>query len=611
MKKSKTTWDLTIIYKSINDPRIESDIKVIENSITKFVSKYDKVPLEFTKTKESVFEVLKDYDTLLDTLESMKVVTYFYCLADINLTDNKIRAKKNKILERLNDFDRKLIFFRDGLSKIESNVQKEILNDKSFASHHYFLKRIFENKHRLSPAEENIMSLKKLPAHGMWVDMAKKAYSTVKLNWKGKVYDANEASQIISKMTDLKRREKLALEIYRALEKAGDFAEAEINAIVTNKKINDNLRKYDKPYDATVREYENESKTIESLIKAVTDAYKISHKFYKLKAKLLGQKKLNYWDRGVDIGKINRRFDFDYSVTKLTEIFNTIDPRFSKLLNDYVANGQIDVHARQGKQGGAYCRSGHVEPTFILLNHNDKYYAFSTLAHEMGHAIHTYLSRKQKPLYSGYSTALAETASTFFENYSREYVEKEFSQKEKLIALHDRISNNIATIMRQVACFKFELDLHNTIREKGYLSKEEIGELHNANMSAYMGPSVKFAKETRYGFVDWSHIRRFFYVYSYAFGLLVSKTLLRKYKEDKNYWSKIEQLFSSGCKDSPENLLAEIGLDIRGDEVWKSGLKSIEEEVNHFEKLVNEELVNKVRGKRVKVPTSLKLRRAG
>jgi oligoendopeptidase F len=105
-----------------------------------------------------------------------------------------------------------------------------------------------------------------------------------------------------------------------------------------------------------------------------------------------------------------------------------------------------------------------------------------------------------------------------------------------------------------------------------------------------VGPSVKFAKETRYGYVDWLHIRRFFYVYSYAFGLLVSKALLRKYKEDKNYWSKIEQLFSSGCKDSPENLLAEIGLDIRGDEVWKEGLKAIEEDVDLFEKLVKEHL---------------------
>ena len=606
MKKVKTTWDLTQIYKSINDPKIESDIKIIEHSITKFAEKYNKSPLEFTKTKEGVLEALKDYDIMLETLESMKVVTYFFSLADINLLDNKIKAKKNQILERLNDFDRKLIFFKDGLSKIDKTLQDEILKDNNFDSYNYFLKRIFENRHRLSPAEENIMSLKKLPAHGMWVDMAKKAYSTIQLTWKGKVYDTNEAGQIFSTMTDLKQREKLALEIYKALEKASEFAEAEINAIVTNKKINDNLRKYDKPYDATVREYENETKTIENLVKAVTDAYKISHKFYKLKAKLLGQKKLNYWDRGVDIGKISKKFDFDYSVTKLTEIFNTIDPKFAKLLNQYVSNGQIDVHARKGKQGGAYCRSGHVEPTLILLNHNDKYYAFSTLAHEMGHAIHTYLSRKQKPLYSGYSTALAETASTFFENYSRDYVENEFSPKEKLIAMHDRISNNIATIMRQIACFKFELDLHNTIRAKGYISKEEIGDLHIANMSAYMGPSIKFAKETRYGYVDWSHIRRFFYVYSYAFGLLVSKILLKKYKEDKNYWSKIEQLFSSGCKDSPENLLAEIGLDIRGEEVWKFGLKAIEEEVNEFEKLVNEELGNKVRGN----PPSPRLRGA-
>lgn len=590
MKKEKNVWDLTLLYKSINDPRIERDINFIDNCITDFAKKYHTDNLEFINSKDTILFALGDYNDLLDKLERIKIYTYFHSIHDINLSDNKIKAKKNKVFEQLNDIDRKLIFFKDAISKIKSPIQEEIMKDLAFGDFHYFLKRIFENKHRLTPAEENIMSLKRLPAHGMWVDMAKKAYSTTMLKWKGKMIDINEAHQILTKMTNIGQREKLALERYKALEKVGDFAEAELNAIVTNKKINDKLRNFANPYDATVLDYENETKTIENLVETVTKAYKISHKFYKLKAKLLGQKKLNYWDRSIDIGKINKKFTFSESVKKLNEIFSTIDPKFSKLLNEYVQNGQIDVYSRKNKQGGAYCRSGYVEPTYILLNHNDKYYAFCTLAHEMGHAIHSYLSRVQKPLYSGYSMALAETASTFFENYSRDFVEKDFSPKEKLIVLHDRISGYIATIMRQIACFKFELDLHNTIRQKGYLSKEEIGDLHIKNMSQYMGPSVKFAKETRYGYVDWLHIRRFFYVYSYAFGLLVSKALLRKYKEDKNYWSKIEQLFSSGCKDSPENLLAEIGLDIRGDEVWKEGLKAIEEDVDLFEKLVKEHL---------------------
>ena len=590
MKKEKTVWDLTLLYKSINDPRIERDINFIDNCITDFSKKYHTDNLEFINSKDTILVALGDYNDLLDKLERIKIYTYFHSIHDINLSDNKIKAKKNKVFEQLNDIDRKLIFFKDAISKIKSLIQEEIMKDLAFGDFHYFLKRIFENKHRLTPAEENIMSLKRLPAHGMWVDMAKKAYSTTMLKWKGKMIDINEAHQILTKMTNIGQREKLALERYKALEKVGDFAEAELNAIVTNKKINDKLRNFANPYDATVLDYENETKTIENLVETVTKAYKISHKFYKLKAKLLGQKKLNYWDRSIDIGKINKKFTFSESVKKLNEIFSTIDPKFSKLLNEYVQNGQIDVYSRKNKQGGAYCRSGYVEPTYILLNHNDKYYAFCTLAHEMGHAIHSYLSRVQKPLYSGYSMALAETASTFFENYSRDFVEKDFSPKEKLIVLHDRISGYIATIMRQIACFKFELDLHNNIRQKGYLSKEEIGDLHIKNMSQYMGPSVKFAKETRYGYVDWLHIRRFFYVYSYAFGLLVSKALLRKYKEDKNYWSKIEQLFSSGCKDSPENLLAEIGLDIRGDEVWKEGLKAIEEDVDLFEKLVKEHL---------------------
>jgi oligoendopeptidase F len=204
----------------------------------------------------------------------------------------------------------------------------------------------------------------------------------------------------------------------------------------------------------------------------------------------------------------------------------------------------------------------------------------------MGHAFHGELCQKQGTIYSSYSTSLAESASTLFETLAVEEVSETLSDKEKIIALHDRINDDIQTIFRQIACFNFEKDLHQAIRSKGYLTKEEIGWFHNKNMKAYLGPLYQFTENDGYFFVTWSHIRRFFYVYSYAYGQLVSKALVRRYRQDKKFWSKIEQYLSAGGKDSPENILKEIGLDVTKPEFWKEGLKELEENIIKLEKLV-------------------------
>jgi oligoendopeptidase F len=205
----------------------------------------------------------------------------------------------------------------------------------------------------------------------------------------------------------------------------------------------------------------------------------------------------------------------------------------------------------------------------------------------MGHAFHTLLSRKQDPIYADYSTSLAETASTLFESIASEAVYETLTDKEKIIVLHDKIGDDISTIFRQVACFNFEKEIHETIRAQGYVSKEVLADMHNRHMKAYLGPVFEMDHDDGYMFVQWSHIRRFFYVYSYAYGMLVSKALLRKYKADKTFWSSIEKFLSAGEKESPENILKEIGIDVTKPDFWLEGIREIEDDLAKLEKLVS------------------------
>ncbi len=255
------------------------------------------------------------------------------------------------------------------------------------------------------------------------------------------------------------------------------------------------------------------------------------------------------------------------------------------MLDNFARRGQIDVYPRQGKTGGAYCSGLNQHPTFLLLNHVDDIRSVETLAHEMGHAIHTELSKKQLPHYRGYSTATAEVASTFFEQLAIAKLEQHLSDKEKLIFLHNRLLGDISTIFRQIACFNFELELHQRIREAGQLDKEEIAKLLAKHLRSYTGAAMKVTSDDGYFFVSWSHIRRFFYVYSYACGQLVSRALYEKWKADPSYATKIEQFLKAGCSMSPENIFKSIGIDTTDPAFFEGGLKAIESDISQLEKL--------------------------
>jgi oligoendopeptidase F len=258
-------------------------------------------------------------------------------------------------------------------------------------------------------------------------------------------------------------------------------------------------------------------------------------------------------------------------------------------LNSYITQGQIDALPKKGKKGGAYCSGEINQPTFVLLNHVDNVQSLMTFAHEMGHAFHTELSKSQSPLYQRYTISVAEVASTFFENIAFQEVFPKLSAKEKIIALHDRINDAIATVFRQVAAFNYELDMHRQVREKGALSKEEMATIHNKHMKAYLGPLFTMKEDDGYMFVQWPHLRYFFYVYSYAYGELISKALYARYKEDPSYMNEIEKFLSAGGSKSPEQIFKDIGIDTSKPEFFVKGFKSIEEEIKELEHLTSEQ----------------------
>ncbi len=582
----KTTWNLGLLYKNHEDPQIETDIKAIEKAYAAFDKKY-RGKTDYLKNEGKLLVALTDFESLFKKLAISKPLQYFQLAQD--LSDDAIaRAKSTQIMERLTKNEHKIVFFELSLAKIPAQLQKKFLSSKKLSHFRYFLKCIFDRaKHDLSEAEEKIMGLKSIPAYQQWITATDKILNKQVVEFQGKKLPVAEASQKIHDLP-LKERRELHEKTMKVLEGVSDIAESEINAVVMDKKINDELRGYKEPFDATILGYQNSKKSVFALVEAVTKNYSISHRFYALKAKLLKLPNLEYSDRNVGIGENVKEVKFEEAVAILREIFGAADKRYLDILNSYLENGQIDVYPKVGKTGGAYCAGASKIPTFVLLNYTNTLDQVMTFAHEMGHAIHTEISKGQPPLYEHYTISTAEVASTFFEAMVFDALFEKMTKEEKVLALHNKINDDIQTIFRQIACFNFETDLHNGVRAKGAMSKEEIGALMNKHMADYMGPITKMKDIDGNFFVTWSHIRRFFYVYSYAFGQLISKALYAEYKKDKKFIEKVNIFLASGGSDSPENIFKAAGIDVTKPDFWLRGLKSIEKDIETLEKLTRD-----------------------
>lgn len=581
--KMKTAWNLTLLYKGPDDPAIERDMRAIETAAAAFEKKY--AGKAFTASPELLARAMGEYDALMELFGEPSPWWYFALMNKTDAGNALVSAKMAAFEERFAKARNRAAFFALEIGKIPKKDQKRFLSSRALAPYAYFLEKIFaEAKHMLSLKEEQLANLLSQTSYSMWVDGQEKLLSGQTIQWNGKATPLPEVQGVLAELPDAKRQEAQA-KLNEAFKSISHFAEAEINAVYSYKKTMDELRGFEQPYEATLLAYETDKKTVEALVRAVTESFGVSRKFYSLHAKLLGKKKITFADRGAMIGTVSKKFPFEDAVDIVRSTLSGIDARYGAILDSYLANGQIDAFPKKGKRGGAFCWSMGLKPVFVFLNHADTIGSVETLAHEMGHAIHSELSKSQPALYRDYPMSAAEVASTFFEQAATDALEKDLSDKDQITLLHNRIMGDIATIFRQIACFNFELELHETVRREGMVSKERIAAMLVKHLKSHMGPVMDFADDDGYYFVYWSHIRSFFYVYSYAYGQLISKAMYARYKADRSYAGKVAEFLSSGSSRSPKDIFKSIGIDTADPSFWKDGIKAIEDDIKKLERL--------------------------
>jgi len=553
--------------------------------------------LSFAKKWRNRVDYLKKPSILRKALDELENLSKNYAPREpryLNLRsskesdNNEIKARINNVTAFYTPIFNELEYFDINISKIPKKHQPKFLKSKELQKYKHFLEKIFRRgEHNLTEAEEKILNLKSPLCHRNWTRMLSSLISKEEVEIiddklkKGKIPFSQITPLLQSRVK--KVRDTAAREFYRVLDKHSDVAEHEMNSILQNKRINDELRGYKRPDEASHLGDDIESAVVDKLLERVTEHFKVAQKYYSFRTKLTGIKKPRYYERFVSVTKNeSTKYSYDKSVSLVYKVLASLDSEFGDMFMKMVKNGQIDVYPQKGKQGGAFCNYGGLkEPTYVFLNHNNELRNVTTLAHEMGHAINGELVKKnESPFNMSDSLATAEIASTFMEDFVLERLSHEISDEERLPLLIENLDDITSSIFRQVAAYNFEKELHEQARLKGYISKQEIGQIFAKHMKSYLGPVFNLEKELELGWIHWDHFRYFFYVYSYASGLLISKYLQREVRKNPEFIKKVKEFLSTGGSKSPKDILKELGVDITKATFWDTGLKEIERELD-------------------------------
>ncbi len=578
-----TSWNFADLAQSDTDPNLDKRLEESRQAVAAFRDKWRDNGDYLTKPailKQALDELeLLERDHGCNAWQSY----YFSLRLQQNQLDNTVKTASRVADEASIELYNQLQFFTLSLAKIGTEQQALFLADSQLSDYRYFLQQLFaEQPYVLSDQEEKILNLVSQPAVRSWVDMTESFLAKEEVE--SLSADGQSAAQTVPQLMALLNnsnkpiRDQAADHVHAIMGRQSAVATEEMNAVLGFKKINDDLRGFARPDAGRHLGDGIDSQTVDSMLDAVSSRNDLPHKFYSLKAQLLAQDKLAYHERNVEAGSVDSRYSFEDTVALINKVFSQLDPEFATITTKFITDGRIDVFPAKGKSGGAFCAHNLLtQPTYILLNHTDRLQDVLTMAHELGHGINNELTRQvQNSLNFGTSLATAEVASTFMEDFVLEELLKEADPAGRLAILMMKLNDDMSSIFRQVACYRFEQSLHRNFRQKGYLSTEEIGDIFNQHMAEYMGPAVEQTSGCENWWVYWSHIRNSFYVYSYASGLLISKSLQAMVHSNAKDIQKVKQFMAAGTSDSPSGIFAAAGITINDASFWSAGLNQIE-----------------------------------
>ena len=576
LQTPKVRWDLSALFSGLDDPRIEAAWTAAEASADLFAEEYRGKVADLSP--EALEEAIGKLEALYANVS--KPIGYAGLRHATDSGSSEVGAFYQAQIERSTSLSVKTMFF-------ELELQKAPDVEPRGRYAHYIRTARALSPFRLSEKEEIVMEEFANTGSRAWDRLFEELTSNHTYRLNGADVTQEELLTLL-RDADRSVRQGAADAFTAGLKEMERTLVFLYNTLLQDKAIEDRLRGMEYPEQSRHLSNELERSTVDLVVDMCVENYPLVARFYRVKKGILGLEDLTHIDRYAPLFDAEEAVTWDEAKGIVLGSFGAFSEEMRTRAEEFFDKNWIDAEARKGKRGGAFCayNTPDTHPV-ILQSFQNRMDDVMTLAHELGHGVHASLSREQSYLNFHGTLPLAELASTFGEMLVFERLVAGASLKDRLALYADKVEGTFATIFRQASMFRFEQRCHNARRTTGEITAEEFGDMWQESIGAMFGDSLTLGEGHR---MWWSYVGHFigspFYVYAYSFGELLALALYQRAKDEgAPFVDKYLAVLRLGGSQTPQELMARLGIDLDDRAFWQGGFATMEALVAEFERL--------------------------
>jgi oligoendopeptidase F len=581
-----TRWSLSDLFESQNSPDMQVALAQMEMLVEQFESHREGLQADISIN--AFLSVIKDYEAI--NYLARRVYSFAGLSFAADTQDQAIQAFMARIDQMVAELENRTLFFSLWWKALDEAEADRLM--AASGDYRYWLEEMRRFKpHTLSEAEEKIINIKNVTganALSNLYDSITNRYA-FKLTVDGEEHELTRGEVMVyARSSDPDLRSASYQEIYRVYGGDGPILGQIYQTMVRdwrNEQVE--LRHYTSPIAARNLSNDIPDEVVDTLLNVCQRNAGLFQRFFHLKARLLGVPRLRRYDIYAPVVKAEKSYEFGQAAGMVMDSFQHFDERFANLARRVFEDHHLDSEVRKGKRAGAFCWTviPDLSP-WVLLNYQGRPDDVATMAHELGHAIHSMLAEHHTIFTQQASLPLAETASTFGEMMLVDrLLADEQDEAVRRDLLFKQVDDAYATILRQAFFALFERQAHAMIKDGA--SIDDLSAAYLQNLQQQFGEAVELSDEFRWEWVSIPHIYHTpFYVYAYAFGQLLVLSLYRQFREEgESFKPRYIEILSAGGSDSPASILARAGIDIYQDAFWQGGFDVVSGLIDQLEAL--------------------------
>ncbi len=583
-------WNLGDLYSGMDSPQFTVDVASVEADCKAFAADFRGKLADLVAGADAsagLCAAVRRYEAIDDLMT--RIMSYAGLLHAENVSDPARAKFYGDAQERVTDASTELLFFTLELNRLDDALLEKAMSVAPLAHYRPWIEDTRREKpYQLEDRVEQLFHEKSVTGRGAWNRLFDETMAALRFKVGDKELSLEPTLNLMQDSSEDVRKSGAGALATTLKANLRTFALI-TNTLAKDKDISDRWRGFKDVADSRHLSNRVEREVVDALVAAVRDAYpRLSHRYYRLKAKWFGKTELNHWDRNAPLPNVpTRTYAWEEARSVVLGAYGGFSPRMADIAKKFFDGRWIDAPTRPGKAPGAFAHptSPSAHP-YVLLNYQGKPRDVMTLAHELGHGVHQVLAGPNGPLMAPTPLTLAETASVFGEMLTFRALLAASGPEQRRAMLASKVEDMLNTVVRQIAFYSFERKLHEA-RRAGELTAEQIGDLWMSVQGESLGPAIKLGPGYE---TYWAYIPHFvhspFYVYAYAFGDCLVNSLYGVYeKAADGFVEKYFAMLSAGGTKHHSELLAPFGLDARDPKFWQIGLSMIEGMIAELETL--------------------------